>query len=739
MTLLPSSAAHSLTMLARVAIRLTTLVVLLAVGDSGDVGAQPPGALRLPTSGVSKQSGLALQLQPDGMQLASPGYRTLKAEFTSPSPATADSEIAIRVILYDWNRKRDIISIEANGEFPAGEKTKTLTLRYPQQEEAIAIRWDTWVDGRHDPKLSISDESFVQFPAGPIQGGQPDSLLGWDAGTNVFAAWGRAWNQRTRGGRRIRFVPKVLSAEWRDYVPYDVVRIDIDVLLEQSKSQPKSIAALKKWVSTGGTLWVERAGMNFARLGEINSALAFDETSDAPSPPPESSLAGVHGWNFVDLSRLQSSEEEDGLVADYDPSLKAQIEPNSDEGELEQDKLEPQPVYSRDWFVLRRLGWGRIGVFVTSSATAPQSLDPSLREAGMQLWGEIAWPVRHGLEPGRANADFSNWLIPGVGLAPVVEFQILITLFVLGIGPLNYWLLKRAGRLHLVVLTVPIAAALITGALLAYGILADGFSTRLRTQSITLLDGEQGEAVSWSRLSYYAAFAPRDGLAFNRQALVYPIEPGSNESFAARGSRPPREIVWTEDQQQFTSGWLPARTPTQFLVVEPRETEKNLGVQVEGDTVAVTNNLGQALQLVIVYDEQGGWHVSENLEAGQTTNLTAVEQFDAVVALRDILNNREPRFPDAIDAAQDSALLYESRRQRRRRRSQSLDYSNKLVSASHSLLQRKWQELLGFTGSQPLDLPPKSYLVVSERALFPPTEDDFAVEDSSVHIVIGKW
>lgn len=744
MSLHPPSRNYLLALLVRVAVRFTTAAVLLAAGACSEVDAQPTSTLRLPANGgVSKQSGLSFQLHPDGMQLSAPGYRQFRVEITSPSPAAADTQLTVRMVLYDWNRKRDILSVEVSGQLNAGEKTANLLLRYPQQEEANAIRWDTWVDGRHDPKLSISGESFVQFPAGPIQGGQPGSLLGWDAGTNVFGAWGSAWNQRTRGGRQIRFVSKPLSEEWLDYIPYDVVRIDITLLIEQAKSRPKAIAALKKWIESGGTLWVERAGREFTRLGEINEALAFDDASKSPSPPPENSLPGVHDWNFVDLTRLQLGEQEDGLVADYDPLLRVPPQgipsgAGADQGQSNADKLEPQPIYSRDWFAIKRLGWGRVGAFAGSVDSSPESLERPLRAAGRQFWNDRAWPYRHGLEPGRANADFSNWLIPGVGLAPVVEFQILITLFVLAIGPLNYWLLKRAGRLHLVVLTVPVAAVLITGALLAYGILADGFSTRLRTQSITLLDGERGEAVSWSRLSYYAAFAPRDGLAFNREALVYPIEPGSNESFAVRSSRPPREIVWTEDQQLLTSGWLPARTPTQFLVVEPRTTEKKLELQVQGDLVTGTNKLGEPLQLVVVHAAAGKWYMLENLEPEQTATLTAVEQVDAVVALRDVLNNREPRFPDAIDAAQDSALLYESRRQRRRRRSQSLDYSNKLVSASQSLLQRKWQELLGFSGGQALDLPANSYLVVSERAMFAPTEGS-AVEDSSVHLVIGSW
>src|SRR5262249_26323111 len=78
------------------------------------------------------------------------------------------------------------------------------------------------------------------------------------------------------------------------------------------------------------------------------------------------------------------------------------------------------------------------------------------------------WDTRHGLTPDAANTEFAKFLVPGVGMAPVTYFQVLITLFVLLIGPANYWFLKRAKRLHLMVLTVPLAAGITTLALFAY-------------------------------------------------------------------------------------------------------------------------------------------------------------------------------------------------------------------------------------------------------------------------------
>jgi hypothetical protein len=133
------------------------------------------------------------------------------------------------------------------------------------------------------------------------------------------------------------------------------------------------------------------------------------------------------------------------------------------------------------------------------------------------------------MTPDDANPDFANFLVPGVGLAPVTEFRVLITLFVLLIGPVNYWLLKRSGRLHLLVLTVPLAAVLMTSALFGYAILSDGFGTTVRAQSLTTLDQRTGEAACWSRLSYYSGLAPGDGLTMPSDVAVYPIIPGWND------------------------------------------------------------------------------------------------------------------------------------------------------------------------------------------------------------------
>ena len=49
------------------------------------------------------------------------------------------------------------------------------------------------------------------------------------------------------------------------------------------------------------------------------------------------------------------------------------------------------------------------------------------------------WFRRTGFSLSRTNDDYWKFLIPGVGEAPIWSFTLLVSLFAVVIGPLNYW------------------------------------------------------------------------------------------------------------------------------------------------------------------------------------------------------------------------------------------------------------------------------------------------------------
>ena len=333
------------------------------------------------------------------------------------------------------------------------------------------------------------------------------------------------------------------------------------------------------------------------------AAAALDEKPvEVGWRPVRFNRRGQQADRVVTFLNLQTNNtvvtRDPGEIARYesDPNFTTtdeQVEP-----ELE-GRRRDRPRDSRRWFVQQPLGMGYVRALSDDVDTilaapimpAPVNGDSALgadqaepvdaaeteewpgwrmTAQGRALRSALRWDRRHGMTPADANMEFADLLVPGVGLAPVTEFRVLITLFVLLIGPVNYFVLKRLKRLHLLVLTVPLAAALMTSTLFAYAVLSDGFGTSVRAHSVTRLDQRTGEAVCWARLSYYAGLAPGQGLAMPTDVAIYPVIPGWNDSSINASVSAEREILWAPPDAKLTQGWLRSRTPTQYLTIRSR-------------------------------------------------------------------------------------------------------------------------------------------------------------------------
>ena len=88
-----------------------------------------------------------------------------------------------------------------------------------------------------------------------------------------------------------------------------------------------------------------------------------------------------------------------------------------------------------------------------------------------------------------------------MGAAPLLAFVVLISVFALAIGPVNYYLTWRRKQLYLLVITIPLIAFLTSASLFGYAMLSDGApGVQSRLRSFTLLDQHSRTAVSFNRI-----------------------------------------------------------------------------------------------------------------------------------------------------------------------------------------------------------------------------------------------
>ncbi|MFC1596945.1 hypothetical protein ACFL5Q_03260, partial [Planctomycetota bacterium] len=339
------------------------------------------------------------------------------------------------------------------------------------------------------------------------------------------------------------------------------------------------------------------------------------------------------------------------------------------------------------------------------------------------------WCQRYGMSGTRENGDFWNFLIPGVGLAPIMGFRILITLFVLFIGPVNYLLLRRWKSLHLLVVTVPLSAAAVTFALFAYAMVADGLGTRVRVRSFTQIDQRRGHAACWARLSFHTGLAPFGGLRFPSDVAVIPLK-----DLPAEAEARTRELIWEEDQW-LSSGWLPPRTPTQMMTVRSRDSALGLAItetEAAPRVLQVANRLGTPIRQLVVRSKGGQYFRAADVETDGAVEAEAAELADVQAWLEQTFRESEPSFPVGMDrGGQIGSYGWSSYRNRWRGRYGQVDIPD--PSQKTGLLETS----LAAVRTRPLE--PGSYLAVVDGSPEVVLGVASAREEASLHVILGKW
>lgn len=181
----------------------------------------------------------------------------------------------------------------------------------------------------------------------------------------------------------------------------------------------------------------------------------------------------------------------------------------------------------------------------------------------------------HGLWPA-AEELFASQDIAGLGKAPVTVFVLVILLFAVLVGPVNFVLLRRRKKPLLALVTVPVLGFGTTFVILGYGIFHDGFGVRGVVTSWTVLDQARHEAVAVAARTLFAGLAPNE-LSMPQDSLVL-----SGRAGELRGEWPDR-WHWDADRERLDGGVLPSRTVTPLLSVGEGPARQRLTVKRIGD------------------------------------------------------------------------------------------------------------------------------------------------------------
>lgn len=598
-------------------------------------------------------SGNGVQMRVDLSWVDTSGYRPVTVEVTAsgaPSPVERTFSVRLRA-RHQFMRSSPAVTVVEHFVMPAGSNQASVVLTLPMffmwnqfdvelyedgvyldvvsQRDMYFGQSSNWNNVWMPILLVTSDTGWSPLPLQLMQGsttmrrrfpvpppapgvGLSSKLLSPPPEVDLATVLPFLNQSRQMNQAAVTHVP-ALPERWQQYLALDVVLIALDDLLELARSHPRRREALCGWVHAGGTLIVGGLHEDYSRLDELERALGLAAVAGSGDD-----LRG-RGWIAADPAR-------------WSPPTRTEV------------TWQPPGPDDRP-FVLHRYG---LGTVVGLGSEGPVRMSPS-------EWGWLAnslsqqtiWAYRYGIDFMAGNADFWRFLIPGVGLAPRWAFLLLITIFVVVIGPANYYWLRRRRKLYLLLVVVPTFAALVTMGLFAYAVVGDGLGVRVRVRSITEIDQRAGRATSWARLSYYAGLAPAAGLTFSDDVALLPIEP--EDMFESRPQHE-REVEWADGKQYMRRGWLASRVPKQYLALRTRTTKAGLRILGRADKgLRVRNELGVNLERLLVCDEQGQLFAATSLGGGAEAVLAPAELAEQSAAWRAALFRYPLEYPEGFD------------------------------------------------------------------------------------------
>jgi hypothetical protein len=419
----------------------------------------------------------------------------------------------------------------------------------------------------------------------------------------------------------------LLPESWIDYSGLDFLAISRE---ELERLEHPARTAILKWVQSGGNLLIYDVG------NEAQALTRLDRLIEAPEQP-----AGAAAWQGAVPSERPSGEIKDEPVEETTYSFPGA--PATRFGRTKPSKpadKASKPAESpwkggKDAFRHRELMLGTVYAFPENPF--PGTINDWLwlcKSCGDERW---SWTARHGTSPHMGSKDFYKFMNAGIHGVPTVAFLVLITLFSIVIGPVNYVYLSRKKMLWLLLFTVPAMAVTTSVLLVGYSVAVHGFSIKSRIRSLTVLDQHNRTAVTMARLALFAGLAPPGGMRFSPETAVFPVIPTTNEPTGGY-------VDWTQTQN-LASGWLPARTRTQFFTVRNAEQRSRVELKPAADkSVEFWNGLPWELEMIVVADDAGRLYLARSVAAGATTALSQPSAED-LKEFVELLKRNAPALP----------------------------------------------------------------------------------------------
>ena len=203
----------------------------------------------------------------------------------------------------------------------------------------------------------------------------------------------------------------------------------------------------------------------------------------------------------------------------------------------------------------------------------------------------------------------ANFLETPPHTIPLFKLFLVMAVFAVIIGPLNYWYLQRKGKQLLLILTTPAISILFCLFVFLFITFYEGWRSHGAACGFTLLDQTEHRADTFAKVVMDAALRPSGGFTFSADDLV---------SFKGEGAID----VLDAPGQIIASSVMKPRVPLKYSVSRTEPRREQLDIAFNGDKATVTNGLGaQVASLVILSHDNILFDYDQPLQPGETVTL----------------------------------------------------------------------------------------------------------------------
>lgn len=493
---------------------------------------------------------LAMPLWAGGQQAIDVADVRCSALYTGP-PTLTHGYFPVQVSL--WNRGEGAARVSLEAEQQWGEED--LVTRKVRLEPDERLEFELLLRAR----MGASNEYMLTFDVGGDEGAFAVGASDWSGGHELVVMyygatvpeagaaerWTMEWTKKAAMGEFIvgAGVHDDLSTSWSAYTPYDGVVLSVDGGLPDRAK----LDALLAWCRTGGMLVF--AGEDLEPLLEARRDLARHVRADLE----------VEGAALPVGARALHFGQGRLVLLEGNP-------PGSEVMEVPEEWTSPALALFDGLDYLR---W------------VPGGFQPSTDRMT------------------RVSNELSEF-----GDLPLRGLMVLLVLFALLMGPVNFLWVRRMRRPLLLLVTVPGIALMTSLGLLIFGVLSQGLDIKVTSRSYSFLDQADHQATTAEVRRIFAGSSPGEGLRPGLGTALFP-EP----RFWFRNFRSGYRFEQNLDEGRLLAGdYLPIRRPVVQLLLTDRPSRLRLEVEQDGEGARVSNALGGRVESLYLRDAQGRYH-----------------------------------------------------------------------------------------------------------------------------------